>query len=264
MKTDAASGLAQKVQTKLSGHGQPMTIVVEPSVEAVAAHVHDALVEHLQRTPRTVLGLPTGGTPIPVYARLVESYRAGRCSFKHATTFNLDEYIGLGAEHPASYAAYMRENLFDHVDCSVGQYHILDGLAEDVEAECAAYENAMAASGGLELVLLGIGQNAHIGFNEPGSDFHARTRAVDLAPSTVAANARYFREGQQPPTKALSMGIGTILEARRIIVMATGSSKAKAVRRMMTEAPSRDVPASALQFATDVTIVLDPAAAAEL
>lgn len=211
-----------------------------------------------------MLGLPTGGTPIPVYARLVESFRAGRCSFKHATTFNLDEYIGLGAEHPASYAAYMRENLFDQVDCPVGQYHIPDGLAEDVEAECAAYENAIAASGGLDLVLLGLGQNAHIGFNEPGADFDARTRAVDLAASTVAANARYFEAGLQPPTRALSMGIGTIVEARKIIVMATGSIKAEAVRRMVIEAPSSDVPASALQLAADVTIVLDPAAAAEL
>jgi glucosamine-6-phosphate deaminase len=241
-----------------------MNIIVRASADDVADHVHDELVAHLSAAPATVLGLPTGGTPVPIYARLVERFQNGRCSFKHASTFNLDEYVGLGADHPASYAAYMRRHLFDHVDCPIEQRHIPNGLAADVVAEAQEYERAIAAAGGLDYVLLGLGQNAHIGFNEPGSDFDSRTRRVELTPSTIAANARYFGEGQQPPVRAISMGIGTILEARRIVVVATGAAKAEAVRRMVKEPPTTAVPGSALQRGRDVTMVLDLAAAAEL
>jgi hypothetical protein len=144
-----------------------MNIIVRASADDVADHVHDELVAHLSAAPATVLGLPTGGTPVPIYARLVERFQNGRCSFKHASTFNLDEYVGLGADHPASYAAYMRRHLFDHVDCPIEQRHIPNGLAADVVAEAQEYERAIAAAGGLDYVLLGLGQNAHIGFNDP-------------------------------------------------------------------------------------------------
>ncbi|WIJ27009.1 glucosamine-6-phosphate deaminase [Devosia sp. RR2S18] len=241
-----------------------MEVIVRASADAVADYVHDRIVEQLRGVPSSVLGLPTGGTPVPVYARLVESYRTGVISFKQATTFNLDEYIGLGSEHPASYAAYMRHHLFDHVDCPARRRHIPDGLASDVDAEAAAYDRAIANAGGMGLLLLGLGENAHIGFNEPGSDFASRTRPVDLAASTMAANARYFTDGTRPPTRALSMGIGTILEARSIIVMATGPRKAEAVRRMVREAPTNEVPGSALQLSRDVTVVLDHAASSKL
>lgn len=263
MKNDLAPGEAH-LQPRSSGNGHAMKIIVKASVDAAADYVHDELVAHLVARPATVLGLPTGGTPIPIYARLVDSFRAGLCSFRQVSTFNLDEYIGLGADHPAAYATYMRHQLFDHVDCPVGQRHIPNGLAADAAAEAAEYDRAIAAAGGLDLLLLGLGQNAHIGFNEPGSDFASRTRPVELTASTIAANARYFAAGQQPPTHAISMGIGTILEARRIIIVATGDAKAEAVRRMVTEAPTTDVPGSALQLADNVTIVLDPAAAALL
>ncbi len=266
MKTQLVSGpgFALDAARDIASRGHAMKIVVEPSTDHVADFVHDVLVATLNATPAAVLGLPTGGTPIPVYSRLVDSYRSGRCSFRHATTFNLDEYVGLGAAHPASYAAYMREHLFDHVDCPPGQRNIPDGLASDAALECASYEQAIASAGGLDFLLLGLGQNAHIGFNEPGSDFATRTRLVELTASTIAANARYFEPGHHPPTTALSMGIGTIIEARKIIIMATGATKAEAVRRMIVDAPSTDVPASALQMSVDVTVVLDPAAAAKL
>lgn len=241
-----------------------MEVIVKGSADAAAEYVHDRMVEQLSLLPASVLGLATGGTPLPVYARLVGSYRAGRVSFKQATTFNLDEYIGLGSDHAASYATYMRHYLFDLVDCPAERRHIPDGLAQDIAAEAAGYDRAIAAAGGMDLLLLGLGRNAHIGFNEPGSDFASRTRAVDLTPSTIAANAQYFGQGVNPPSRAISMGIGTILEARRIIILATGASKAEAVRRVVSDTPTTDAPGSALQLAGNVTVVLDPAAASEL
>lgn len=239
------------------------TIVLE-TAEAAAHHVHDLVVAHLQSKPVTVLGLPTGGTPLPVYARLVDSHRSGLTSWMGVTSFNLDEYIGLGAEHPASYAAYMRRELFDHVDCPAAQRHIPNGLAVDPDREAEAYEAKIAAAGGLDLLLLGLGRNGHIGFNEPGSDFASRTRPVELTPSTLAANAAYFSPGETPPTRAISMGIATILQARRIVVMATGASKAEAVKNSVSGSPTPHVPGSALQAGSDVTFVLDRAAASLL
>ncbi|WP_108398602.1 glucosamine-6-phosphate deaminase [Devosia submarina] len=240
-----------------------MDVIVKASAEAVADFVHEQLLEHIKLSPASVLGLPTGGTPEPIYARLVESYRSGLVSWKDITTFNLDEYIGLGADHPGSYATYMRERLFDHVDGPAEHHHIPNGLAGDPAGEAAEYEGKIAAAGGIDLMLLGLGQNGHIGFNEPGSSFQSRTRAVDLTPSTIAANQRFFGAGELPPRKAISMGIGTILEARRIIVVATGEVKAVAVRRMLGEQKTPDLPASALQDGRNVMVVLDALAASE-
>jgi len=238
-----------------------MKIIVRATADAVAEEVHALLVAHLQSQPRTVLGLPTGATPLPIYARLVDSCRAGGVSWGAVTTFNLDEYIGLGEAHPASYAAYMRRELFDHIDCPPSQRHIPDGLAFDADTESLAYEAAIAAAGGMDLMLLGLGRNGHIGFNEPGSDFASRTRPVDLTQSTLAANSTFFNLDEKQPSKAISMGIGTILEARRTIVVATGSAKAEAVQRSVQGAPTIEMPGSALQLASDVTFVLDQAAA---
>jgi len=217
----------------------------------------EPLVEHLQRQPTTVLGLPTGATPLPVYARLVQSHGSGLFSMQSVTTFNLDEYCGLGVEHPASYAAYMNRALFDHVDCPAAQRYIPNGLASDAAREAAAYEAAIAAADGIDFMLLGIGRNGHIGFNEPGADFASRTRLVDLTPSTLTANKPFFADGETPPRQAISMGVGTILEARRIVVLATGASKAEAVRLSLAKPATNTVPGSALHLARDVTFVLD-------
>ena len=234
-----------------------MEVIVRPSALAAATFVHDLMVAHLHAQPRTVLGLPTGTSPKTVYAQLVESFRQGRISFRQATTFNLDEYQGLSPDHPASYAAYMASALFDHVDCPPGQHHIPNGLAADPKTESNAYEAAIAAAGGIDFMLVGLGRNAHIGFNEPGSPFDSRTRLVTLAPSTIAANAPFFAPGQQIPAQAISMGIATILAARRIVVLATGAAKAAAVRAVLTGPPDPAVPGSALQLARSVTVVLD-------
>jgi len=234
-----------------------MEIVVKPTAEAAAAHAHDLLVAHLQAQPTSVLGLPTGATPLPVYALLVASYKAGLISLRAVTTFNLDEYFGLGVEHPASYAAYMRRVLFNHVDCPPAQRHIPNGLAPDAGREAEAYETAITASGGIDFMLLGLGRNGHIGFNEPGSDFASRTRLVDLTPSTLAANKPFFSDGETSPRKAISMGIATILGARKIVVLATGASKAEAVRASLAKPARTTVPGSALHLARDVTFILD-------
>ena len=236
-----------------------MEVIVRPSAEAAATYVHDLMAAHLAARPRTVLGLPTGTSPLAVYAQLVESYRQGRISFAEVTSFNLDEYHGLGPDHPASYAAYMARALFDHVDCPPGQHHIPHGLAPDPMAESAAYEAAIAAAGGIDFMLVGLGRNAHIGFNEPGSSFDSRTRLVTLAPSTMAANAPFFAPGQAMPSQAISMGIATITAARRIVVLATGAAKAAAVEAVLHGPLEIAVPGSALQQAASVTVVLDAA-----
>lgn len=241
-----------------------MKVIVGATADAVAEVVHGLIVEQLRAKPGTVFGLPTGGTPVPIYNKLVASFRAGRASWKSATTFNLDEYLGLGENHPASYAAFMRQHLFDHIDCPENQRHIPNGLAQDIAAEASEYERAIAAAGGMDFLLLGLGQNGHIGFNEPGSNFASRTRRVALTPSTLAANAQFFAPGDKPPDEAISMGIGTILEARTIVVAATGKAKADAVVRCIEGPRTTDVPGSALQSGGDVTFVVDEAAAAQL
>jgi glucosamine-6-phosphate deaminase len=231
---------------------------------AAAAIIADAM-----RSPASstgpVLGLATGSTPIPTYRALARMVAAGALSFATTRTFNLDEYRGLPASHPQSYRAFMDAELFDRVDIPKAATRVLDGMASAPDAECAAFEAEIAAAGGVDVWLLGIGNNGHIAFNEPGSSFTSRTRVVPLAPSTITANARFF-EGSEAavPTEALSAGIGTILGARAVVLVATGKNKAAAVRAALLEDPTEAVPASALQGHPCVTFVLDTEAAAEL
>ncbi len=222
-----------------------------------AAEIVADLVRH---QPDAVLGLPTGGTPEGFYAALCEL----DVDFARVRTFNLDEYLGLPADHPQSYYSYMRTHLFDRVDIPPAQTHLPNGMAIDPEAECARYEQALRAAGGLDLVILGVGHNGHIGFNEPGTSWSSRTRRVQLAQRTREANARFFGSLDKVPTEALTMGIGTILEARRILLLASGESKAEIVRRTLQAAPSEEIPSTALRAHPDVTVLLDRAAAGSL
>ncbi|HVS03340.1 MAG TPA: glucosamine-6-phosphate deaminase [Thermoanaerobaculia bacterium] len=233
------------------------------------------LLDAIDRDPAVVLGLPTGNTPLGMYRRVVATCRhAPRC-FRDVRTFNLDEYVGLPAEHPGSYRSYMRRHLFDHVDVRCENMSVPDGTAREVlrqapdlpfeealRRECARYEAAIQAVGGLDVTYLGLGQNGHIAFNEPGSPLGSRTRAVELAPSTCAANARHFPPGEPVPQRALTMGIGTILESRRLVVLAAGAAKAEAVTRLARGEVTDDFPASALHLHWDVTVLVDEAAAA--
>lgn len=210
-----------------------------------------------------VLGLATGGTMVPVYAHLVAGVQARRLSFRGVTSFNLDEYVGVAPHLPASFHAYMRRHLLAGTDLAPDHAHIPDGMAADLAAEASRYEMAIARAGGIDLQLLGIGSNGHIGFNEPGSDFGSRTRVVALSEATRRANAAAFPDGAVPE-QALTMGIGTILQARDILLLATGVEKAGAIAAAIEGPLSIDCPASALRLHQRVRIICDAAAASEL
>jgi glucosamine-6-phosphate deaminase len=218
----------------------------------------EALVFVIERLPHIrVLGLATGGTPLRLYEKLIEAVRSGETSMKHVHTVNLDEYVGLAETHPQSYFAFMKKKLFDPLDLPPEQTHLPSGTAKDPEEECRSYETLIRNLGGIDLQMLGIGENGHIAFNEPGSAFDGRTSVVKLAPSTKEANARFFKENEFVPDKAVTMGIGTILEAKEILLLASGKRKAQAVRCMLEEEPSETCPASALKKHSRVTVIAD-------
>ncbi|HEX2256352.1 MAG TPA: glucosamine-6-phosphate deaminase [Afifellaceae bacterium] len=231
---------------------------------AVADFVAALVAERLAAQPRLVLGLATGQTFMAVYERLVALHRRGAVSFAQATSFNLDEYAGLPADHPASYHAFMRRCLFGQVDNDPGRAHLPDGMAADLDAEAARYEAAIRAAGGVSLQLLGIGENGHIGFNEPGAAFSSRTRVVALEPSTQLANSRFFPAGEEVPRRAITMGVATIMEAREIVLAATGGRKAAALTAALAGPVTPACPASVLRRHRRATIVCDREAASQL
>ena len=222
--------------------------------EALSARAAQIFLDAIHHDPRIVLGLPTGRTPVQMYERVVAECSREYRSFRDVTTFNLDEYAGVSRAHPGSYFAYMRRHLFDHVDIDPANAHIPDGTASDVEEECRHYEREIAAAGGIGLTFLGLGRNGHIGFNEPGTPFDSRTRVVELTASTRKANAADFPAGEVPKC-AITMGIGTILESRRIVLLAAGSGKEAAIARLRSGEVSEEFPASALWKHGDVTVL---------
>ena len=214
----------------------------------------------VQTNPSAVLGLATGGTPVGIYEQLVEAHRRGLVSFGQATTFNLDEYVGLPDGHPESYRAYMERHLFRHVDLSPERTHIPNGGAPDPEEECRRYDALIRQTGQLDLQLLGLGHNGHIGFNEPSHALLSGTHVVELAAETRAANARYFASLDEVPARAITMGVGTILKARMVVLVVKGADKADIVHRALTGPISTDCPASLLQTHPRLVVLLDPAA----
>lgn len=213
---------------------------------------------HITQTANSVLGLATGRTMLPVYAWLRQWHREGELSFAQSTSFNLDEYCGLASDDPSSFVSYMWRNLFDHVDMAKGRFHFPD------QTHPEAFDARIRDSGGIGLQLLGIGRNGHIGFNEPGADRKSRTHIVTLSESTRKANAGDFPAGTPVPKQAVTMGIATILEAERIVLLATGSGKADILRRAFQGPVGSDCPASYLQLHNHVTVICDSAAAAHL
>jgi glucosamine-6-phosphate deaminase len=249
--------------------------VVVADYEVLSERAAQRVLSSVRQHPHLVLGLPTGRTPEGMYERIVaECSRAYHC-FRDVTTFNLDEYVGITPEHPGSYHTYMRRHLLEHVDVQPGHTHIPDGRAaqtgqddlgqsadEALRAECARYERAIAAAGGLGLTILGLGTNGHIGFNEPGTPFDSRTRVVRLTESTRKANADLFPEGDVP-REAITMGIATILSSRAIVILASGPKKEAAVACLRESEPDPGFPASALRLHPDVTVIADQDAAGE-
>jgi glucosamine-6-phosphate deaminase len=226
-----------------------------PTADALSDHAAQLLLGAIREDPRLVLGLPTGRTPIGMYERVVrECSREYHC-FRDVVTFNLDEYAGVPPDHPASYSTYMKQHLFDHVDIEPANAHLPNGVAPDLEEECRRYEAEIRDAGGLGLTFLGLGRNGHIGFNEPGTPFDARTRVVELTQSTRHANADLFPDGHVP-THAITMGIGTILESRAIVLLVAGEGKQEAVERLRSGVVDEAFPASALWKHRDVRVLV--------
>jgi len=232
----------------------------DQAAELVAAEILAALA----RKPDLVLGLATGSTPIGVYERLVAAHRAGRADFTRVRTFNLDEYIGLPAAHEQSYRTFMKRHLFDAIGIRPGQVHFPPVEGNDLAAACAAYEQTIKNTGGIDIQLLGVGSNGHIGFNEPTSSLASRTRVKTLTDKTLGDNARFYASGEGPPQMAVTMGVGTILEARRILLQSFGTKKAQAVHAAVEGPISSFWPASALQLHPDVTFFVDAESASLL
>lgn len=241
-----------------------MEVIIQSDAAAATLYAARYMAAYIRRTPRAVLGLATGATPEGVYAELVRMHREEGLDFSGVTTFNLDEYVGLAPEHDASYRYYMSRHLFNHVNIPRTATHFPDGMAADLPAECARYERQIKSAGGIGLQLLGIGRDGHIGFNEPTSSLVSRTRIKTLTQETIRDNAKFFRKGEEVPCHVLTMGIGTIRDARTAVLLALGGSKAEAVKQMVEGPVTSMVPASALQMHEQAVVILDAAAASGL
>lgn len=241
-----------------------MEIIIQSDPKAgdkVAARMIAGLV---RRKPDAVLGLATGSTPLGLYRELVRLHREEGLDFSRATSFNLDEYIGLAPDHPQSYHRFMFENLFNHINMVPGRIHVPDGMAADVPSFCAAYEQSIREAGGIDLQVLGIGTDGHVGFNEPSSSLASRTRIKTLTQQTLTDNARHFAAPSRQPHHVITMGIGTIMESRQVVMLAFGANKADAVVRSVEGPVCAMMPASVLQFHPRAHVILDDASAAKL
>jgi len=239
-------------------------VIIQPDADAAAQLVARIIAKELRANPRLVFGLATGRTMERVYERLVQMHRKEGLDFALCTTFNLDEYVGLAPEDPRSYRHYMGEHLFRHVNIDRRNAQLPNGQAADLEAECRGYEAAIARCGGIDLQLLGIGRAGHIGFNEPLSAFKSRTRVKALAPLTLQQNAELFGGPDKVPRRAITMGVGTILESRRCLLLATGPEKAEMVAKAVEGPITSMISATALQLHARCTVVADEAAASRL
>lgn len=210
--------------------------------------------------PESVLGLATGSTPVGLYRELCRMYKAGEIDFSRITTFNLDEYYPISPENPQSYRYFMNENLFDHINIDKSRTHIPNGMASDPVTECTHYDRQIKEAGGIDLQLLGIGLNGHIGFNEPDGILTTGTHMTALTESTIAANSRFFESRAEVPTHALTMGMETILHARKIVLLANGTAKHPAVKQLLDHTITTHMPATLLKVHPDVTLICDKAA----
>ncbi len=237
-----------------------MRILFSKDYESMCALAAQMIAGQVMRKPGSVLGLATGSSPIGLYRRLVGRYREGKLSFARCVSVNLDEYCGLSADHVQSYACFMKRHLFGHIDIPPENTHIPNGLNENAEEECAAYDALIDALGGIDLQLLGIGRNGHIGFNEPGESFPVGTRRVALTESTIKANSKFFGDETAVPKYAYTMGIRPIVQARQVLLIASGIGKAKILHRALFGPVTPRVPASILQLVPKLTICADAGA----
>ena len=247
-----------------------MRLIIEPNYDLMSQWAANYVVNRINAAKPTkehpfVLGLPTGSSPIGMYRGLVKAYQEGRVSFKNVLTFNMDEYVGLPEDHPESYHSFMFTNLFNHIDCPKENIHILNGNAEDLAAECAHYEQMIEEAGGIDLFLGGIGPDGHIAFNEPGSSLSSRTRQKTLTTDTIIANSRFFdNDINKVPKTALTVGVGTVMAAREVMILVNGHAKCRALQAAVEGSVNHMWTISALQMHQHGIIVADDAACDEL
>ena len=247
-----------------------MRLIIEPNYEQLSRWAAEHVIKRINEfnpTPdhKFVLGLPTGSSPVGMYKALVEACREGRVSFKNVITFNMDEYVNLPEEHPESYHSFMATNLFNHIDCPKENIHILNGNAADLDAECRRYEEMIEEAGGIDLFIGGIGPDGHIAFNEPGSSLTSRTRVKTLTTDTIIANSRFFEgDVNKVPKLALTVGVGTVMAAREVMILVNGHHKARALQAAVEGGVTQMWTISALQMHQHGIIVCDEAATDEI
>lgn len=241
-----------------------MKIYVSDDYKGMSRKAANIVSAQVILNPACVLGLATGSTPIGMYQQLIDWYNKGDLDFSQVKSVNLDEYVGLAPTHDQSYRYFMQHNLFDHVNIDPANTNVPNGLASDPEAECQRYNEVIRSMGGIDIQVLGMGHNGHIGFNEPGQAFELETHVVDLTERTIEANARFFASKDEVPKRAITMGIKSIMQARQILVVVSGESKADIVKAAFTGPVVPEVPASILQMHPDVVLVGDKAALSKL
>lgn len=241
-----------------------MKILVVKNYDEMSKVAAKELAEVISKKPEATLGLATGGTPVGMYKELIDMHKNGELDFSKVTTVNLDEYVGLSGEHDQSYRYFMDSNLFNHVNIRKEYTYVPNGLAEDMLKECVNYDKRIEELGGIDVQVLGIGSNGHIGFNEPSDTLSLGTHVTDLAESTIEANSRYFVSKEEVPTKALTMGLGAIMKAKKILLMVSGEAKAEIMDKVVNGKITTQVPASFLQMHKDVVLIIDEDAARKI
>ncbi|MBS4190323.1 glucosamine-6-phosphate deaminase [Bacillus sp. FJAT-49705] len=234
-----------------------MKIIRTANYEEMSTKAAQFMLDRIQTNPELKLGLATGGTPKGVYKKLIEDHNQNNTTYKNILTFNLDEYIGIDSSNPNSYHFFMKEQLFDHIDIPSSQTYLPNGTTKDLLEECSRYEDLLNKVGGIDLQLLGIGENGHIGFNEPGTPFDSTTHLIELEENTRQANARFFDSIDEVPTHAITMGIASIMASKEILLLASGEAKAEAISKLINGEIDESFPASALKRHENVTIIAD-------
>ncbi|MGJ9385529.1 glucosamine-6-phosphate deaminase [Salipaludibacillus sp. CF4.18] len=237
-----------------------MKIIKVKNYDEMSQKAAEMFIGKIRRNPEINLGLATGGSPVGLYKQLVQDHQTNHTSYKKVKTFNLDEYIGLSGEHPNSYRYFMNEQLLNHVDLNKSNTHVPLGDTENPGQQCSHYEQLLKEHGGVDLQILGIGSNGHIGFNEPGTSFQSETHIIELTPSTREANARFFTSLEEVPTHAITMGITSIMRSKEILLLISGDSKQDALSQLLQGAINENFPASILRTHPCVTIIADEAA----
>ena len=241
-----------------------MRVIVVENYEEMSKKAALMIASQLYLNPKSVLGLATGSTPVGMYEELIRLYESGEIDFSQAMSFNLDEYYGISKDKKQSYHSFMKETFFDHINIPEDKRFIPDGLAEDVETECRNYDKSIIEMGGIDIQVLGIGVNGHIGFNEPNINFEAKTHLVNLDEQTIKDNARFFDSIDEVPRQAISMGMKTIMQSKKIVLLASGKNKADAIQKTIEGKITSDLPASLLQIHKDVVIIVDKEAGEKL